>query len=378
MLHPMRTVRCMMTTGALLLIAGAAHAQTSVSGVVYAAYSYNLQTDTLKADSSIGHINNFDITRAYINVNGRFAGGVATRVTGDIFSSGVAGGGHVFRLKYAYVAWTPDSGPLTYKLGATQTPLLDWEEALWDYRMQGTMPLERNGYVSSSDFGVGVDGKWNSDAFNFQAGIFNGENYSTTTLGDQRKDVMARASLRVMKTNDMSRVGGLRVTAYAQYGAPSSGGKRERFLGMVSYRSQDITLVGEYAATTDTTTGGNTTIGGGATGAVTSRTGRVMSAYGTLHFPKTRVSLIGRVDVVDPNTADSSATFPTANKDQQTRIIAGLAYQVTPNFRLLADYDGVSYQSGFVPGTAAAPNGNTSYAAYVGRSVFYIHAQFTY
>ncbi len=379
MLQPMRTVRCMMTTGALLfLIAGAARAQVSVSGVVYAQYSYNLAKDTIPADSAIGHINNFDVTRAYINVNGKFAGGVATRVTADIFNVGAGAGAlHAFRLKYAYVAWTPDSSPLTFKLGATQTPLLDWEEALWDYRMQGTMPMERNGYVSSSDFGASVDGVYSGQALNFTLGVYNGENYSTTALGDQRKDLMGRASLRLMKTDDMSRVGGLRVTAYAQYGTPSSGGQRQRFLGMVSYRSNNVTLVGEYATTKDTTTGGNTAIGGNAAGAVTSRTGRVMSAYGTFHFPGTRVTAIGRVDVVDPNTADSSATFPTANHDQQTRIIAGLSYQVSPNFRLLADYDGVSYQSGFT-GAAAAPNPNTSSAAYFGRSVFYIHAQFTY
>ena len=71
MLRPMRTVRCMTTIAGLLLIAGAAHAQTSVSGVVYAAYNYNLSKDTITADSAIGHINNFDITRAYINVNGK-------------------------------------------------------------------------------------------------------------------------------------------------------------------------------------------------------------------------------------------------------------------------------------------------------------------
>ncbi|HEY2804817.1 MAG TPA: hypothetical protein VGI92_03075 [Gemmatimonadales bacterium] len=363
-----RAVVAFATVAATLLSANVARAQTSVSGVVYAAYNYNLAKDTLPADSSIGHINNFDVTRAYINVNGKFAGGIVTRVTADIFGSGVAGGAHVFRLKYAFVAWTPEHSALTYKIGATQTPLLDWEEALWDYRMQGTMPLERNGYVSSSDFGLAVDGKWSSDRVNMQAGIYNGENYSTTALGDQRKDVMARVSVRLMNTDDGSRVGGLRLTAYGQYGMPSSGGQRQRYLGMISYRSMNVTLVGEYATTKDSTTGGNTAIGGGNVGPVTSRTGRVISVYGTLHFPQTRVTLVGRVDLVDPNTADSSATFPTANMDQQTRIIAGVAYQVAPNFRLLADYDGVSFQTGAVP----------SSATYFGRQTLYLHAMFTY
>ena len=343
-----------------------ARAQTSVNGVAYAQYGYTLSKDTLSGDSSLGgRLNNFDVTRAYINVNGRFAGGIATRVTADIYSTGSAGGGHGFRLKYAYVAWTPDSSPLTFKLGATQTPLLDWEEALWDYRMQGAMPMERGGYVSSSDFGLAVEGKFNADRFNFQAGLYNGENYSTTTLGDAHKDLMARASYRVMETNDGSRVGGLRLTGYAQYGMPNSGGQRQRFLGMVSYRTMDVTLAAEYAMTKDSVTGGNTTVGGGATAPVASRSGRVASVYGTFHPTGTRITVIGRVDMIDPNTASA------ASGDRLTRLIAGVAYQLAPNLRLLADYDGLSYESGFTPTGA-------NYAAYATRQQLFLHAMFTF
>ena len=70
---------------ALMLAARPAAAQTSVSGVVYAQWMYTLASDSLKADSNITHINNFDITRAYINFNGSFAGGIKGRVTGDIY-----------------------------------------------------------------------------------------------------------------------------------------------------------------------------------------------------------------------------------------------------------------------------------------------------
>src|SRR5256886_16552413 len=83
-----------------------------------------------------------------------------------------------------------------------------------------------------------------------QVTLVNGENYNRGT-GDQRKDVMGRVSVRVMDTDDSSRVGGLRVTAYAQYGKPTGGGDRNRFLGMVSYRTKQITLAGEAAATPD-------------------------------------------------------------------------------------------------------------------------------
>jgi hypothetical protein len=352
------------TAGGLAIPMQDAAAQVTVGGVGYAQYQMQLAKDTLTADSAIQHINNFDVTRAYINVIGRLPGGIGTRVTADIYNSGGTGGQHAFRIKYAYLTWTPDSSALTFKLGEMQTPFIDWEEALWDYRMQGTMAMERNGYLSSSDFGAGVDGKFNADRFNFQAGIFNGESFSGPP-GDQRKDFMARASYRVMATDDGTRVGGLRLTAYGQYGAPSSGGRRQRLLSMVSYKSANLTLAAEYALTKDTTTGGNTTVGGGAAAPVAERSGRVVSTFGVFHFPLTRFSLVGRVDMVDPNT-DGAVTG-----DRQTRFIAGASYQLAPNVRLLADADFVSFESGFAP-TAA------NYSAYANRQTLYLHAQFTF
>src|SRR2546422_993148 len=132
------------------------------------------------------------------------------------------------------------SCPLTYRFGMTQTPWLDWEEALWDYRMQGTMAMDRNGYMTASDLGFAVDGKWNSDRVNFAADVVNGQGYHATS--DGHKDVQGRLSVRVIDTDDSSRVGGLRVTGYAGVGKPNGGGTRNRFLGMVSYRSKQYTL----------------------------------------------------------------------------------------------------------------------------------------
>ena len=311
----------LLLAGALVLGARPAAAQTSVGGVAYTQFNYQL-SDTAN------HTNAFDVTRAYINVLGRFGGGVGTRVTGDIYRN--TDGSLAYRLKYAHVTWTPEGSPLTFKFGQMQTAWVDWEEALWNYRMQGTVAVDRNRYVSSSDFGAGVDGTFDHDRFNFQAGIYNGENYNKAT-GDQRKDLQARASYRLLATDDGSRVGGLRVTGYAQLGKPTTGGQRNRFLGMLSYRSSDITLAAEVVAATDSTTGPAT---------LAQRKGRVISAYGVFHVPSTRFSVIGRVDAVDPNTASASTG------DRQTRLIVGAAYQLSPNLRLLANVDHVGYESG--------------------------------
>jgi len=286
--------------------------QVSVGGVVYTQYQYT--------DAAV-HTNTFDVTRAYVNVLGRFSGGITTRVTADIIPSGVTN--QVVRLKHAFAAWTPSGSSLTYKLGMMQTPFVDFEETLWDYRMQGTIAVDRNGALTSSDIGFGVDGKWNNDQVNGQVAVVNGEGYSGGT-GDFHKDLEARVSVRVMTTNDASRVGGLRLTGYAgvgKYGPAFAGNDRNRFLGQVSYRSQLLTLAGEYVSRKDST-----------------QTGSIISAFGVYHLTNSKIAVIGRVDIVDPNTS-------VAN-NKNTRIIGGVSYQLSPNVRLLADLDRQSFESG--------------------------------
>ncbi|HEV8382087.1 MAG TPA: hypothetical protein VGQ29_10900 [Gemmatimonadales bacterium] len=286
--------------------------QVTVGGVVYTQYQYT--------DAAV-HTNTFDVTRAYVNVLGRFSGGITTRVTADIIPSATTN--QVVRLKYAFAAWTPTGSSLTYKLGMMQTPFVDYEETLWDYRMQGTIAVDRNGALTSSDIGFGVDGKWNNDQVNGQIAVVNGEGYSGGT-GDFHKDLEARVSVRVMTTNDASRVGGLRLTGYAgigKYGPAFAGNDRNRFLGQASYRSQQFTLAGEYVSRKDST-----------------QTGSIISAFGVYHLTNNKVAVIARVDVVDPNTS-------VAN-NKNTRIIGGVSYQLSPNVRLLADLDRLSFESG--------------------------------
>ncbi|HET7248321.1 MAG TPA: hypothetical protein VFI79_00630 [Gemmatimonadales bacterium] len=324
--------RSLALIGALLLprVAVAQNqTQVTVSGVVYAQYGYLLK-------DTASHVNSFNITRAYVNLLGKFAGGLSTRVTADIFTN--ADSSRAYRIKYAYFAYTPNGSPLAFKLGLIHTPWLDWEEALWDYRMQGGMALERGGYLTSADFGAGIDGKWAGDKVNLQLTVVNGEGYSKGT-GDQRKDVQGRVSVRLLGTNDSSRVGGLRVTGYAQYGKPTTGGARQRYIGMVSYRSRTMTLAGEYALTKDSVTAGALL------------DGQVASGFGVVHFPGSQAAIIARVDYTKPNKSLAS----TVSGYSSTRYIVGLSYQLTPNLRLLGDVDYLSYSNG-APSPAADAN----------------------
>jgi hypothetical protein len=224
------------------------------------------------------------------------------------------------RLKFAYAAWTPAGSALTYKFGLITTPYIDWEETLWDYRMQGPVAADRNGYLTAADFGFGVDGRWNDEQVNAQISVVNGEGYSGGT-GDSRKDIMGRISVRLSRTDDASRVGGLRVTGYAGIGKATGGAGRNRFAGIVSYRTQQLTLAGELVATKDAAVSGS-----------------ILSAFGVYRFTGGKTAAIGRIDVVDPNTNTPG--------NKQTRVIAGVSYQVQQNLRVLGDVDLLSFEGG--------------------------------
>jgi len=328
--------------GALVLAAasaprGVSAQDVNVGGVVYAQYAYLLS-------DSAGDLNAFDVTRAYIDLRGRFERGISTRVTADLHRQ--SDGSLDYRLKYAYFTWTPEDSPVTLKFGQIHTVWLDWEEGLWDYRMQGTMPLERYGYTNSGDLGAGLDGAWDDQRFNLQVAVQNGEGYHGAE-GDKHKDVSARASYRLLESDDGGARGGLRLTGMASLGARTGGGTRNRFIGMLSYKSSAWTLGAEAVRAVDGSSDGPDV------------NGNVLSLYGVYRLPESKLALVGRVDRSDPNTDVSD--------DALTRVIAGVSYRLSPNVLLLLDLDHVSYQ-GVAPSPAAAAR----------RSSLLFQTQFTY
>jgi hypothetical protein len=99
---------------------------------------------------------------------------------------------------------------------------------------------------------------------------------------------------------------------------------------VLSYRTRLLTLAGVAAVAKDSAL---------TTPVSAERKGRVFSTFGVLRVPpSSKLQFIGRLDLVDPNT--------DADDDRQTRVIVGVGYQLTPNLRLLADLDKVSYQGG--------------------------------
>lgn len=295
--------------------------ELAVSGVLWGEYAYALRS------GDAGHANNIDVRRAYLTFTGKFGDGIGSRVTADI--NRTSDGSLTYRLKYGYVSYRPSNGPVTYKFGMIQTPYVGHVEDLWDYRPQGSVAADRAGYLTSSDFGVSAEGSWGGEAVTMTAGLYNGEGYNRTP-GDKHKDVAGRLSVRLAKSDDASRVGGLRATGFALLGEPNGGGTRQRIAGQLSYRARAFWLAAEVMSTRDRVDTSATP--------VPTTSGSLISVFGVAKIPDSRVALFGRIDSNDRNTESAD--------DRVNRLIAGVSYQLNPSLRLMADIDHVWYEGG--------------------------------
>lgn len=297
-----------------------------VGGLSYAQYRYQFTNGPAGQPAP----NAFEVTRAYIDVRASVPGGIGLRLTSDVFrvsdSTSNADGSLGLRLKYGYATYTPAGSPLTFKLGLIHTPWLDWVEGMYGYRMQGTMPMERNHYFNSADIGAGVDGAWANQKVNMQVGVYNGEGYHGG-VGDGRKDIAGRVSVRLLESDDHGSRGGLRLTGFGQYGKPNTGGTRFRAIGMLSYHTHRFTVAAQAAAAADS---------------VASSTdltkSRLFAGWGVYRMPDSPVAILARVDLHDANI--------DAPGDITTRIIGGVSYDLSTNVRLLLNVDNAIYQSG--------------------------------
>ena len=124
-------------------------------------YTYNRSPEQRDADGNLVPFNQFNVSRAYINVTGNLSHVVAFRITPDVSRESGSGsslaGSLEFRIKYAFAQFNLDdwTTPGSWvRLGIQQTPWLDFAEGIYRYRFQGTMFSEREGYQASADGGA--------------------------------------------------------------------------------------------------------------------------------------------------------------------------------------------------------------------------------
>jgi hypothetical protein len=210
----------------------------------YVGYAYDF--DNEKAGSH--NANKFSLNRGYINFNADLSPEVFFRVTPDI--SRLSSGDYELRIKYLYVGFhnfLAAYPSLQVKMGQLQGAWLDHEEGLWTYRVEGTMMIEREGYMNSANLGLDFQGKLPAGYGAWQALVCNGEGYHADET-NKYKSVQARVTLHPLPNNELTK--GLELTGFTFFGKKDQQTTRNMYDFLLGYKYKNDLFVGaEYLLT---------------------------------------------------------------------------------------------------------------------------------
>jgi hypothetical protein len=307
-----------------------------VGVTIFADYTVNQRPTIKDADGNDVTLSAFQIGRSYINVTGNISHSIAFRLTPDITREAGTGsslsGSYTFRLKYAYAQWNLDDhmtrGSFA-RFGMQPNPYFDFFEGVYRYRFQGTVFLEREGFLSSSDVGASFRYNLPGNYGDIQTEFANGEGYSRPEVNDE-KAFMLRGTIRPLRTHQVFR--GLRFSGFVDRDAYVKNAERKRAVASVTFEHPFVNAAFEYLATRDQTAA-----------AQSATDGRGWSVFVT---PKTKLGWEGllRFDHMVPNR--------TVSNRVRERTIGGIAYwfphQGTVSTALMLDVDNATFD-GFSP-----------------------------
>ena len=333
------------------------------SGVLYANFQYRGDKGPAKAT------NKFDVERAYLTFRAAAGDRASVRITADVFQQTATGSdafyrGWVIRAKYAFLQYDFLKGASwngLVKAGLIQTIVIEHVETFWP-RWISQSPVERNGFFSSADGGIGalvtLPNKWGE----IYTTIANGPGY-TSRETDRFKDYAGRVSLTPFGASDINLLTTFTLTGWTYRGAVASsfvaGGAgqigpigsslpRNRSGIFVGLRDPRITIGADYATRTEgSETGANTVL---SPRVESDSTGRLIAGFTILRpfqivNEKSTVPLgiVARWDRFKPKRE----TAPYSDI-----VIAGLIWDLNKRTSLSLDYQEQTPHGGPVVATA--------------------------
>jgi hypothetical protein len=322
-----------------------------VGATLFANYNFATEPTTPDADGNLIHRNAFDVARSYINVTGQLNHIIAFRITPDVLrennTASALNGSLVFRIKYAYMETRLDDwmGRGSWaRFGVHQTPYMEFTEQIYRYRFQGTLLVERGGYMSSADAGVSFHYNFPKNYGDVHVGVYNGEGYGRAETNDQ-KGIQIRVTGRPF-ARKAPVLRGLRGTFFHFGDHHIKDGVRRRTIGSATYEHPHVVAGFEYIDASDQRSAlpGQTVVDG--------------QGYSMWVTPRTKWGWEGllRYDHHTPNTATALAPLSTAgnlttplDSQQQNRVIVGVAYwfklQGNVTSALLLNYDAQQFKN---------------------------------
>ena len=194
-------------------------------------------------DGHIG-VNKFYLERGYLTFEKEITPWLSARSTTDLteYSSSAAkpdveAGDWKIRQKYLYGEIRPgDAWIFTQvkgEFGLGHNPWHDWEESFYPYRVEGTIPIEREGVLNSADIGASIRGYFGGEFPNakevlggtnydglygsWHVGVYNGSGYHAVE-NNSNKPVEYRVSVRPLP--DI--LPGFQATYFGLYGKGNS------------------------------------------------------------------------------------------------------------------------------------------------------------
>jgi hypothetical protein len=309
-----------------------------VGGTIFTDFTYNDKPAITDADGNAVHQNQFNVGRAYINITGNLSHLVSFRITPDITRESGTGsslaGSLTFRVKYVFGQLNLDDW-LTHgswiRLGAQQTPYIDFMEGVYRYRFQGQVFEEREGFMTSSDFGLSARYNFPGNYGEVHAGVYNGDGFTRAEPNDQ-KAFQVRGTLRPFPLGGVWK--GLRLTAFYDADRYVKHGPRNRFIANATFEHKYANAGFDWLDAKDQTSAKNPKVNG-----------RGWSVWATpklkpLDESKSGFEALLRYDDLKPNKNVSA---------HKKRTIAGLSYWFPllrgPSAAVLLDLEKVDYDS---------------------------------
>ena len=229
-----------------------------VGGTLFADFTKTIAPTITDAGGATVSPSAFNVSRAYINVTGQLNHLFAFRITPDIVRETGSGssiaGSMTLRLKYGYVQMNLDDwlwrGTFV-RAGMIQTPFVDFEETVYRYRFQGGVFVDREGYMTSSDYGAAARTLLPRGYGEIYGGVYNGEGFTRADPNNQ-KAVELRSTIRPFPSSNLPR--GLRVTGFYMGDHTVKHADRTRAIGALTFEHRFVNMSWSYLAAVDQTT----------------------------------------------------------------------------------------------------------------------------
>lgn len=192
--------------------------------------------------------NAFDVTRGYLNIQGKLSDKIRFRFTPDVRPTTDVNLDRnlTLRLEYASLdAKVSDNAEVLF--GLHETPWLTYEESINRYRVIGPFFGERLGLIPGpTDLGVSL--KVTGARTEVHAGIYNGEGYGRAEA-DKFKNIDGRVTFHPF--DEKSAAGNVGVSVFYQYGWYAQDRPRNVLIAMGSYSNPNLVATVQYLTATD-------------------------------------------------------------------------------------------------------------------------------